>query len=111
MADLGSGVSVSRVDSDDFEPDDEVGGSVHMLFEDGVAMAGLWKPDPSVSGPYANVVLPARETIVVVAGSVRIEIEDGPTLDLRVGDIASMPKGAVTTWHPSSDFKEVWVYS
>ena len=111
MTDLGDGIYVSRVDSDEFEPDDEAGGYVHMLFEDDVAMAGLWKPDPEVSGSYPGLVLPARETIVVLAGSVRIEIEDGPTLDLNEGDMASMPKGAVTTWHPSPDFKEMWVYS
>ena len=52
-----------------------------------------------------------RETIIVLAGSVRIEIEDGPTLDLSVGDMASMPTGAVTTWYPSPEFKEIWVYS
>lgn len=28
-----------------------------------------------------------------------------------VGDMASMPKGAVTTWHPSADFEEIWFYS
>jgi uncharacterized cupin superfamily protein len=110
VADVGGGNYVSRVDSNDFEPDDEVGGLVHMLFEDGEAMGGLWKPEPDVS-IYTGVVLHARETIVVLAGSVRIEVENGPTLDLGVGDMASMPKGAVTTWHPSPDFKEVWVYS
>lgn len=55
--------------------------------------------------------LPARETIVVLRGSVHIEIDDGPTLDLTTGDMASMPKGAKTSWHPSPDFKEVWLYS
>ncbi len=54
-----------------------------------------------MSGAYAGLVLPARETIVVLEGSVQIEIENGPTLDLSVGDMASMPKGAVTTWHPT----------
>lgn len=110
MADLGGGVHGSRVDSDGFEPDEETGGFVQMLFEDGDAMGGLWKPDPAVT-EYADHVLPARETIVVVTGSVRIEVENGPTLDLNVGDMASMPKGTATTWHPSPDFKEVWVYS
>jgi uncharacterized cupin superfamily protein len=109
--DLGDGVYVSRVDTDEFEPDDDPGGFSHVLFEDGEAMAGLWKPDPDPSGGYAGHVLPARETIVVLAGSVRIEIENGPTLDLSTGDMASMPKGAVTTWYPSSDFREVWIYS
>jgi len=111
MSDLGGGVYVSRVDSDAFEPDDEAGGLVHMLFEDGETMAGLWRPDPAQTGPYADLELTARETIVVLAGTVRIEIAGGPTLDLGAGDIASMPKGAVTTWHPSPDFREVWVYS
>ena len=55
--------------------------------------------------------LPARETIVVLAGSVRIEIQDGPTLDLSAGDIASMPDGAVTSWYPSPDLREFWIYS
>jgi len=41
---------------------------------------------------------------------VRIEVEGGPTLDLEVGDMASMPQGAVTTWHPSPDFEEIWIY-
>jgi uncharacterized protein len=111
MADLGGGVYVSRVDSDQFEPDDDPGGLTHWLFEEGEAMAGLWKPDPGPSRVYAGHVLPARETIVVLSGSVRIEIEGGPTLDLSAGDVVSMPKGAVTTWQPSPEFREVWVYS
>jgi len=111
VADLGGGIYVSRVDCDQFEPDEEDGGFAHMLFEDGIAMAGLWKPDPAVRGAYESPVLPARETIVVLAGSARLEVENGPTLDLNVGDMASIPKGAVATWHPSPDFKKVWVYS
>jgi uncharacterized cupin superfamily protein len=107
---LGDGVFVAQIDGDGFELDDEVGGFVQVLFEDGETMGGVWKPSPAVA-TYPDLVLPARETIVVVAGSVQIEIENGPTLDLREGAVASMPKGAVTTWHPSPDFKEVWVYS
>ena len=111
MTDLGGGVFVTRVDSDEFEPDDEVGGFTHMLFEDGETMAGIWKPGSDIGSWPKTEELHARETIVVLKGSVRIEIEGGPTLDLGVGDIASMPKGSVTTWHPSTDFKEIWVYS
>ena len=111
MADLGGGVYASRVDSDGFEADEEIGGFTHMLFDDGSASVGLWKPGSDVGDFPKTGALPARETIVVLVGSVRIEIEDGPTLDLGVGDMASMPKGAVTTWHPSAEFKEIWVYS
>ena len=111
MADLGGGVYVSRVDSDEFEPDDEVGGFVHTLFEDGERAAGLWKIGSGVGRAGKGHETPARETIVVLEGSVRIDMQDGPTLDLSQGDMASMPKGAVTSWHPSPDFKEVWFYS
>jgi uncharacterized cupin superfamily protein len=49
---------------------------------------------------------PARR---VLEGAARIEIEDGPTLDLRPGDMAALPKGAVTGWHLTLPFKEMWV--
>jgi len=109
--DLGGGVYVSHVDSGEFEPDDEVGGLMHMLFEEGEAMAGLWKPEPELTRDYVVDAALARETIVVLSGSARIEVQGGPTLDLSVGDIASLPSGAVTKWSPSLDFKKVWVYS
>ena len=111
MADLGGGVFVSRVDSEEFEADEEIGGFTHTLVDDGAVSAGLWKPGSDVGDWPKTGVLPARETIVVLAGSVRIEIKGGPTLDLGVGDMASMPKGAVTTWHLSEDFEEIWFYS
>jgi uncharacterized cupin superfamily protein len=94
VADLGGGIYVSRVESDDFLPDEEVGGFTHTLFEDGEVMAGLWKPGSDVGAWPKTEELHARETIVVLVGSVRIEIKDGPTLDLGVGDMASTPKGA-----------------
>jgi hypothetical protein len=110
MKDMGGDVFVLRIDDDAWEPDSEVGGLVQFLFEEGDRAAGLWRPAPgmTLSEP---IVLPARETIVVLQGSARIEIEGGPTLDLRHGDMATMPKGARTTWHLSPDFLEVWLYS
>ena len=111
MADLGGGVYVSRTDTEDWQLDDEVGGSVHTLFEDGGAAGGLWKPEPDEGHVVEAHELPARETIIILKGMVRIEIQGGPTLELAAGDMASMPKGAITTWHPSADFKEFWLYS
>jgi hypothetical protein len=32
-----------------------------------------------------------------------------PTLELKAGDMACLPKGAVTTWHLTLPFKEMWV--
>ena len=42
-------------------------------------------------------------------GRRRIEIEGGPTLELKPGDLASIPAGAVTTWRVTPPFKEFWV--
>ena len=111
MRDLGGGVYVTRVDADEWEHDDENDGLVQTLFDEGSTAGGLWKPGPETGPEVAGLELPARETVVVLQGTVRIEIRGGPTLELAAGDMASMPKGAVTTWHPSADFKEVWLYS
>jgi uncharacterized cupin superfamily protein len=42
-------------------------------------------------------------------GAARIEINDGPTLQLGIGDVASIPAGAETTWHLTVPFREFWV--
>jgi uncharacterized cupin superfamily protein len=47
--------------------------------------------------------------LVVLEGEARVEIEDGPVLELKVGDMACLPKGAATTWHLTLPFKEMWV--
>jgi len=54
--------------------------------------------------------LPERETLLVLEGVARIDIENGPTITLRAGDLASLPKGAVTTWHLTLPFKELWFF-
>jgi uncharacterized cupin superfamily protein len=58
-------------------------------------------------GPWT---LPERETILVLEGTARIEIAGGPTLELLVGDMASLPKGATTTWHLTVPYKELWFF-
>ena len=53
--------------------------------------------------------LPATEVLLVLEGEARIDIEGGPQLNLKEGDMACLPKGAVTTWHLTLPFKELWV--
>jgi uncharacterized cupin superfamily protein len=53
--------------------------------------------------------LPALEILVVLEGEARIEISDGPTLELKAGDMAALPKGITTRWHLTLPFKELWV--
>ena len=79
-----------------------------VLVEEATAYAGLSRfVDSADPEPW---ILPERETILVLQGAARIEIAGGPTLDLRVGDLASLPKGAVTTWHLELPFKELWFF-
>jgi ethanolamine utilization protein EutQ (cupin superfamily) len=102
------GIHVSSIGTSEWVPDPEVGGQMHVLVEGDDAFAGLSRfVDIDLVGPWT---LPVRETILILEGAARIEIADGPTLELRVGDIASIPKGAVTTWHLTLPFKELWYF-
>ena len=51
----------------------------------------------------------SREAKIVLAGTARVEIKDGPTLELKAGDIASLPKVSTSTWSVSDDYKEFWI--
>ncbi|MGH7609568.1 MAG: cupin domain-containing protein [Candidatus Dormibacteria bacterium] len=102
------GVFVSKVATDLWEPDPEVGGEMHVLVETEDTYAGMSRfHDIAAPEPWT---VPQRETLLVLEGSARIEIEGGPSLDLHVGDMASLPKGAVTTWHLTLPFKEFWFF-
>jgi uncharacterized cupin superfamily protein len=101
-------VFVSKASTDDWEPDPDVPGSqMHELVHADGVWAGLtrftsvdgpvpWKPDH-------------REIAFILEGSVRIDIADGGTLELGVGDLFSLPPGVDTTWHITAPFKEMWV--
>ena len=43
--------------------------------------------------------LPATQVLLVLEGEARIEIKDGPVLELKAGDMACLPKDEPTTWH------------
>jgi len=106
--DVVDGVFVSNVATDEWKPDPEVGGEMHVIVEVDGHYAGMSRftaaGDPDVW------TLPERETILVLEGTVRIEIEDGPTLELKPGDLASIPKGAETTWHRTYPFRNLWFF-
>ena len=103
------GVFVSKVSTEEWEPDPEVGGEVHMLCEGVEVDAGLSRFRGVNGQQVVRYTPPAREVLLVLEGEVRIEIASGPTLELKPGDIASLPKGAETTWHLTTPFKEFWV--
>jgi uncharacterized cupin superfamily protein len=100
------GVFVSHVTTEEWEHDPEAGGEMHVLCHQPGIEAGLSRftdaPEPT------EWTIPERETLLVLEGEARIEIAGGPTLELRVGDMASLPAGAQTTWYLTTPFKEFW---
>jgi len=106
----GKGVFVSSISATDWVEDPDVPGSeMHeLVHEDGV-WAGLTRI-LTVDGPVPWTP-DHRETVHVLEGSVRIEIEGRPPVELRPGDIASFPAEVPMTWHISTPFKELWFFS
>ena len=102
------GVFVSNVMTDDWLPDPEVDGEMHVLVEDETAYAGMSRFTKNAD--LRSWTLPERETVLILEGSARIEIHGGPTLELKVGDMASLPKGVVTSWHMTLPFREIWFF-
>ena len=103
-----TGVFVSNASTDEWEPDPEVPGSqMHELVHADGVWAGFTR-FTSVDGPV-RWTPEHREVAMVLEGSVRIEMADGSTLALGVGDLFSLPPGVETTWHITTPFKEMWV--
>jgi uncharacterized cupin superfamily protein len=104
------GTFVSHASTTDWSPDPEVPGTeMHELMDVGGVQAGLTRI-LTVDGPI-RWMPPQRETIHILEGAVRIEIAGGPALELKAGDLASLPAGIDTTWHVTTPFKEFWVLS
>ncbi len=60
------------------------------------------RPRPELVDQVLGIGAADRETLLVLEGAARIEIEGGPVLELAAGDIASLPAGARSTWQRSS---------
>ena len=105
------GVFVSSTSTEDWSPDPEIGGGAeeHVLFDTGAMRAGLSRFTADADAEPPPWVLPQTQVFLVLEGRARVEIEDGPTLDLGPGEMASLPRGAVTRWQLTLPFKEMWV--
>jgi uncharacterized cupin superfamily protein len=103
-------VFVGETDVDDWEPDEETGGLVHLLREDAAVQAGLWKPGPVADRPI-EVVLQAHESVIVLTGSGRLEVDGEAMVELKPGVMVSLSAGAHTRWVVDEEFSEFWVYS
>jgi uncharacterized cupin superfamily protein len=105
-----AGVFVSNISPDTWTDDAEVPGSeMHELVREDGVWAGLTR-FLSVDGPVPWTP-EQRETIHVLEGSLRIEFDGRPPLELRPGDMASFPAGVAMTWHVTTPFKELWFFA
>ena len=104
------GVFASSVSTDAWAPDPDVPGTdMHELVHQDGAWAGMTRIS-SVEGPI-DWTPEQRETAIVLEGSVRIEFEDGSSIELGVGDIVSIGAGVAMRWHVTTPFKELWFFA
>jgi uncharacterized cupin superfamily protein len=103
------GIFTSDVDAHDWEPLEAVPGSeFHALVEMDDHDAGLWRI-PGEGTMTFRWSTPARDTFLVLEGTARIELDDGPTLDVKAGSIVSLPPGVASTWHVTRPYKDLYV--
>lgn len=72
---------------------------------------GYWRVTPDEAPEHFDLVMEADETISIVEGHLRIEVEGGDTYDLTPGGAASFNKGARTRWAVLEPTVEFFVYS
>lgn len=73
--------------------------------------AGVWKVRPDELPERAQVISKQRESIYVLEGEVHIDIQDGPSLQLTAGDMATFAAGATAFWTVVRPYREFFVYS
>jgi uncharacterized cupin superfamily protein len=104
------GVFVTKASPDEWEPSSlSTAGEEHLLCSRVGLHAGLWRSVPGITPEPFQWTAPSREVKIVLEGTSRIEMTNGTTLELKAGDIVSLPKGASATWSFSPDYKEMWV--
>ncbi|TAP41952.1 cupin domain-containing protein [Arthrobacter sp. S39] len=72
---------------------------------------GYWHVTPVEAPEPFDLLIDADETISIVEGHLRIEVEGGDTYDLTAGGAASFNKGARTRWEVLAPTVEFFVYS
>jgi uncharacterized cupin superfamily protein len=116
MAVAPPGYVVHRADAIEYQPmfiDGEQVGEAHGLRDEGSHgnehEACLWRTDAPAQYQY---LFTGDESFYVLEGSVSIELlETGERVELKVGDIASFPKGTRSVWTFREPFKKFTVIS
>jgi uncharacterized cupin superfamily protein len=107
------GVWVGESMPSEFEPYEA--GRVFWLRKDSIEGRGVWagiwevRPDELEAGAMHEST--HDESFHILEGSVRIEIVDGPTLELGPGSIASLRRGTRARWTVLAPLREFFVYA
>ena len=67
----------------------------------------LWRCDPMTF----DYVFPGDETFIVLSGALRIDLEDGESVELRAGDVASFPNATGSVWTITEPLVKFTVHS
>lgn len=73
--------------------------------------SGFWFISPAEAPEPMLVVGHADETVYIVEGHLRIQVEGQDTIELRPGGAASLNKGVPATWTVLAPTVEFFVYS
>ncbi|GAA3315618.1 cupin domain-containing protein [Arthrobacter ramosus] len=73
--------------------------------------AGFWHVTPEEAPEPFDLLIEADETIHIIEGHLRIDLEGGESFDLKPGSAASFNKGAQTRWTVVETTTEFFVYS
>ncbi|ALG30497.1 hypothetical protein AOZ07_16925 [Glutamicibacter halophytocola] len=73
--------------------------------------AGIWQVAPSQAPEPFDLRIDQDETIYIVSGHIRIQIDGGEEHDLTAGSMASLSLGAQTRWSILEPTVEFFVYS
>jgi uncharacterized cupin superfamily protein len=83
--------------------DPRVSEKVLWSSSDGRRHRGVWEHTVGVSTDVE-----VDEIFVVVSGRATIEVEGGPTFEVRPGDVGVLEAGARTTWHVHETLRKVF---
>jgi len=72
---------------------------------------GIWQITPEELPEPIDLPIHQDETVYIVSGHLRIEVEGGDTFDLTAGSMASFSRGAKTRWAVLEPTVEFFVYS
>ena len=93
-----------------WEPDEETGGLVRLVREEGSVAVGWWKPN-GVAGQRIEFVLEADETLVVLNGHGEVRVDQGEPIPLHPGVVVSLSRGCHVSWLVDDEFRELWIYA